>query len=309
MFFFGTVPPLKGTEEEKVKEQSINFANKHRPLPVDGYIVYDIQEEKGRTNEPRPMPFREMMDPAQFAGHLVKDACKGVLVYKCFAEHTSEPFDQWAERAVNACGVHAYNLVGGASSSVEYSGPSLEDASKALKARGAGIGGVTIAERHMKKGNEHQTLLKKGRNGFEWFITQAIYDPEPTIKMLKDYAHHCKEEGEQPRRIVLTFTPCGRQKTMRFIHWLGVQVPEETEQNIMNADAPAEKSVEHLCNCLQKIIDETKDLGIPLGVTVEHVSIFKEEIRASFDMLRKMQAIMLDSLNLKWNVNLDVATQ
>jgi hypothetical protein len=307
-FLFGTVPPLEGTEEGKVREQSRSFAQKHRSLPVDGYIVYDIQEEKGRTNEPRPMPFRPMMDPAVFAGHLARDARKGVLVYKCFAEHTSEPFDQWAERAVSNSGVKAFNLVGGASSSVDYSGPSLEDASRSLTKRNAGIGGVTIAERHMKKGNEHNTLVKKQNNGFEWFITQAIYDPDPTIKMLTDYADRCKQIGQEPKRVVLTFTPCGRQKTMRFIHWLGVTVPEETESAIMNADHPADKSVEVLCNCLQKIIDETKHLDIPLGITVEHVSIFKEEIRCAFELVRKMQAILLDSLNKQWNLQVKVGS-
>lgn len=302
VFLFGTVPPLKGTDEEQVKQQSKSFADKHRALPVDGYIVYDIQEEKGRTNEPRPFPYREMMDPAPFAGQLRKDSGKDIVVYKCFAEHASEPFDDWAERAVKQAGIETFNLVGGASSQMQYSGPSMEEASKALKARHAGIGGVTIAERHMKKGNEHETLVKKAQNGFEWFISQAIYDPEPTIKMIKDYAEHCRQLGEQPKKIVLTFVPVGRQKTMKFVHWLGVTVPEETESAILSADSPADKSVELICDCLKRILSETKGLGVPLGVSVEHVSIFKEEIRCAYELVRRTQQILLDSTDRRWNI-------
>jgi hypothetical protein len=63
-----------------------------------------------------------------------------------------------------------------------------------------------------------------------WFISQAIYDPEPMIKLLKEYGALCREKKIEPKRVVLTFAPCGREKTMRFIKWLGVTVPEEVEK-------------------------------------------------------------------------------
>ena len=74
--------------------------------------------------------------------------------------------------------VNAYNLVGGASSANQYSGPTIPDVAAKLNKRKQCAGGVTIAERHIKKGNEHETLVKKGERD-KWFISRAIYDPEP----------------------------------------------------------------------------------------------------------------------------------
>ena len=78
-------------------------------------------------------------------------------------------------------------------------------------------------------------------------FSQGIYDPEPMIQLIKDYARLCKDENQMPRKIILTFAPCGRRKTMDFIKWLGMQVPAEAEEKIFasneayaNAPPPAE---------------------------------------------------------------------
>jgi hypothetical protein len=43
------------------------------------------------------------------------------------------------------------------------------------------FGGVTIAERHIKRKNEHKLIAQKVDTGAQWFISQAIYNPQPTI--------------------------------------------------------------------------------------------------------------------------------
>ena len=165
---------------------------------------------------------------------MLKDVSgKESVVYKCVAESDPGGFDGWLNKAIDTFGVNAYNLVGGASSANQYSGPTIPDvAAKLNKRPQCAHGGVTIAERHVKKGNEHETLVRKGELGMRWFISQAIYDPEPMIKLLKEYGALCKQKKIAPKRIVLTFAPCGREKTMRFIKWLGVTVPEDVEKEI-----------------------------------------------------------------------------
>ena len=276
--------------------------SKSRGLAVDGYIVYDIQEEAGRTPEPRPFPFRKLGDPGVYAASL-KRASKGIesVVYKCVAETKSEEeFGSWLDDASRA--TRAYNLVGGASSSQEYSGPTIARAAEMVKAtdKGCAFGGVTIAERHVKKGNEHETLCAKMAAGAEWFISQAIYDADATIKLINDYGAECAKRGVEAKKIILTFAPCGREKTMRFIKWLGVSVPEDVEREILESDAPVQKSVSILTAMCQKIIDETKGSNVPLGVSVESVSIFKNEIQAAHDLFRLTQAIMLDAYGADW---------
>ena len=42
------------------------FVDRSAGLATDGFIVYDIQDEAGRTPDPRPFPFRKLDDPSHF---------------------------------------------------------------------------------------------------------------------------------------------------------------------------------------------------------------------------------------------------
>ena len=84
-------PPLEGSSADAIADAADNFVQKSRGLACDGYIVYDIQEEAGRTADARPFPFRKLDDPGAFAAALRK-ASGGTesVVYKCVAETKSE---------------------------------------------------------------------------------------------------------------------------------------------------------------------------------------------------------------------------
>jgi hypothetical protein len=242
-----------------------------------------------------------------YAAVLQEVSGKESVVYKCVAESDKGGFDAWLNKAIDTYGVNAYNLVGGASSANQYSGPTIPDvAAKLNKHSQCAHGGVTIAERHIKKGNEHETLMKKSELGMQWFISQAIYDPEPMIKLLKEYGALCKKKGVAPKRVILTFAPCGREKTMRFIKWLGVTVPEDVEKEILEAENKVGKSVDLLCGMCKKILEETKGCGVPLGISVESVSIFKNEIDAAHDLFRRTQSMLLDFLGEPWLVRYSI---
>ena len=58
VFLFGLVPPREGTSIEKARETCAKFAARSAVLATDGFIVYDIQDEDGRTTLERPFPFR-----------------------------------------------------------------------------------------------------------------------------------------------------------------------------------------------------------------------------------------------------------
>ena len=164
-------PPLEDAKPEELREAARKFVERSATLATDGFIVYDIQEEKGRTPEPRPFPFRKLDDPSHFAKVLRDVSGKESVVYKCVAESDPGGFDAWLNRAIDDFGVNAYNLVGGASSANQYSGPTIPDVAAKLNERAqCAHGGVTIAERHIKKGNEHETLVKKSELGMQWFI-------------------------------------------------------------------------------------------------------------------------------------------
>lgn len=301
-FLFGTVPPKEGTSEENARAICAMFAARSAVLATDGFIVYDIQEEGGRTNMERPFPFRKTMDPSLYASFFLPVSGKPCVVYKSVVESDSKSFDAWLEKASKQHQHEAFNFVGAPTSGVAFTGPTLPEAMRRAKNMNLSFGCVSIAERHMKKGTEDRNMLSKIDNGAEWFITQGVYEAAPTIKLVNDYSAACKVKGIIPKKVVLTFAPCGRKKTMTFIKWLGMQVSPETEERIFSAADPVGESIELLSGVLKTILEGTGGSGVPIGINVESLSIFKEEIDAAHVLFQKLQALLLDSRGSPWAV-------
>ena len=69
-------------------------------------------------------------------------------------------------------------------------------------------------------------------------------------------------------------------------------MPPEREAAIVEAPVPVAASVDNLEGVLKEILQGATASGVPLGINVESVSIFKEEIDASFELLRRCQALL-----------------
>mmetsp|Transcript_10753 Transcript_10753/g.16499 ORF Transcript_10753/g.16499 Transcript_10753/m.16499 type:complete len:385 (+) Transcript_10753:74-1228(+) len=307
VFLLGDVPPGEGTPPGKCQTICNKFMARSRALASDGFIVYDIQDEPGRSDMERPFPFRRVMDSSRYGALLSRSSGKQCLIYKCVAD---PDFEEWVEKATVEHGHNAINLVGRASSEGAYEGPTISEAMDIVRKKNQ-FGCVCIAERHTleaaeKRGKayptEHQNMIRKQKAGAEWFISQAVYDPEPTIRLLKDYSALCREQGIVPNKVVLTFAPVSRKKTLNFIKWLGVKVPEESETKILEAEKPIDASVDLCCEILKKILSECVGVGVPLGISCESVSIYKAEIDGVHELFRKLQEILLDTRGSPWKV-------
>ena len=57
-----------------------------------------------------------------------------------------------------------------------------------------------------------------------------------------------------------------------------------------------------LAELLEQILSATAGSGVPLGINVESVSIFREEIDAAHELFRRLQAIILNSYGSPWSV-------
>jgi hypothetical protein len=298
-FLFGVSPPKEDTTIEKAKEILMKFCSRSAVLATDGFIVYDIQDEKGRVETERPFPFRKTMDASWYGSLFPIIAGKQCVVYKSVVEDSVDGFNDWLETAVNTHGNKAFNLVGAPTSKIEYSGPSLPDASKIVRARNdAKFGCVCIAERHGKR-DEALSMCTKSEWGAEWFISQGVYSAAPMIRLLNDYGSMCRARGVVPKKVIITFAPCGRPKTMNFIKWLGMEVPPDVEQRIMSAESPVSESITLLCEILGSILEQTSASGVPIGINVESLSIFREEIDGAHTLFQRLQVstLILDKFN------------
>lgn len=293
VYFIGTTPPKSDTPIEQVEDIATKLLDRVSDIDFDGLIIYDIQDEDSRTNVPRPFPFKSTHDPRLYSSLLNKKSKRPVITYKSVVQSDAAAFNTWADEAWQKFGVRDVVLVGSPSKNNKISLP-LGEAYKTLvqNQNNFFIGGITIAERHAKKGNEHQRLIEKHQQGCNFFISQAIYDPQATIDMLTRYAIECQQQGLKPQRIILTFSPCGSKKTLEFIDWLGVRVPEATSLRILNAEKPLYESIRICCNSLQQILDALVPYDLPLGLNIESLTNRKEEIDGSILLYKLLRSTM-----------------
>ncbi|MDG1752156.1 MAG: hypothetical protein P8I03_10910 [Thalassotalea sp.] len=293
VYFIGTTPPKSDTPIEQVEDIASKLLERVSDIDFDGLIVYDIQDEDSRTNKPRPFPFKTTHDPRHYSALLNQKSARPVITYKSVVQSNADDFNQWADEAWEEYGIRDIVLVGSPSKNNTISLP-LANAYKTLvdNKNDFFIGGVTIAERHAKKGNEHERLIEKHQQGCNFFISQAIYNPQATIDMLTRYAIECKNLNIKPQRFILTFSPCGSDKTLEFIEWLGVSVPEATSLRILNAEKPLFESIRICANSLQQILDAVLPYNLPLGLNIESLTNRKEEIDGSILLYKLLRSTM-----------------
>jgi len=293
VYFIGTTPPKSDTPLDAVATIADKLLERVSDIDFDGLIVYDIQDENSRISKPRPFPFKSTHDTRLYSSLLNKKSDRPVITYKSVIQSNANDFKQWADEAWHDYGVKDVVLVGSPSKGNNITLP-LADAYKTLvdSPNDFFIGGVTIAERHASKKNEHQRLIEKHLQGCNFFVSQAIYDPQATIDLLTRYAIECQKQGLTPQRLILTFSPCGSKKTLEFIEWLGVNVPEATSLRILNSDSPLHESIQICANSLQQILNAVIPYNLPLGLNIESLTNRKEEIDGSILLYKLLRSTM-----------------
>jgi len=291
---YGTTPPRAGSSEQVVRNAAQKLALRVAALPLDGVVVYDIQDESGRTANPRPFAFTGTIDPRAYSKLLREQTGKPAITYKCVGAHDESSWNDWLS-GTGCFGVEFLSIVGRPTSGVKHPLP-LSRAIRLAAAHPAGytVGGVVIAERHTAEGSESARMLAKGIEGCGYFISQTVYHPGATERLLADYARDCRGAGVEPRRVVLTFSPAGRDKTLAFLRWLGVNLPPETERAILGAPSPLVKSIDICRDNLRRILAHDYARTIPLGINVESVSINKDEIDASVDLFHALAEVLAE---------------
>ncbi len=295
VLLYGTTPPRAGSDAGAVETAAAKLAARLAPLPLDGVVVYDIQDESGRTDAPRPFAFTGTVDPRGYSSLLAARTGKPAITYKCVGSLDEPAWQAWLAAAAQE-GVRFLSIVGRPTSGVRYP-LALSRAIRLAAAHPAGftVGGVAIAERHTAERSEAARLLAKGIEGCGYFISQTVYHADASVRLLSDYARDCRGAGVEPRRIVLTFSPVGREKTMAFLNWLGVRIPPGTASAILGAARPLSKSIDICRDNLRRILDQPYARAIPLGINVESVSINKDEIDASVDLVYALHAVLAEA--------------
>ncbi len=291
ILLYGITPPkIKHTEEE-IKEIAAKHIERISKLPIDGLVLYDIQDESDRTDEKRPFPFIKTFDPCEYSRSYLQDLEIPRVVYRAVGNYTEETFPAWLE-ITKENQVHSV-FVGAASHNLKK--PMTLPEAYRLKREindNLCLGGIAIPERHMVKHDEHIRVFNKIDNSCEYFITQCVYNLEASKIFLTDYAKYAKENNKELVPIIFTLTPCGSSKTLDFMKWLGISIPNYLEEDLKASGDILHDSMKLCIDIFRELYTFGKDRGIPIGCNVESVAIRKEEIEASIELLYEVKKIM-----------------
>jgi hypothetical protein len=288
---YGIAPPKLGTDAVRLREIAAQQVARIRLLAPDGLVVYDIQDEPGRSGGERPFPFLPIVDPEVYAYDALADLAIPKVVYRCVGAHRREVFTSWIDGVRSAADPRLGVFVGASSTGSGSAGLPLAEAyALARAAPNLVLGGIAIAERHVTKENEHQRMLTKQDRGCRFFITQSVYDAASTKSLLSDYALSLKAASRSPVPVVLTFSPCGSVRTLEFMKWLGISFPRWLENELRHSTDPLERSIDLCESVFADVHSYAREKHLPIGINVESVSIRKSEIDASVELYRRLSS-------------------
>ena len=256
---------------------------------IDAINIPEVRDETGRGE--RPVKNQIRAEPREF-GKLLQDIV-GIesIVNRVVVHQTLEKEMVWFEETYNKYEIENLITVGGESRNITYPGPSVNEALEAIKQNltlDVLCGGISIPSRE----KESRKLIEKSKNGSEFFTTQVLYDSSKIIKMISHYQKRCDEQNTFPRRLLLSFAPVSSKKNIKFLKWLGVDIPTDTEKYLNENDQiMTERSMEIAINVLNEtltFLNENK-IVVPIGLNVEHIMSYN--FQASIEMHQELARI------------------
>jgi len=284
---YGLTPPRAAHDEEKLSAIAQHQRAQIGILPVDAVVLYDLQDESSRDAAPRPFPFLPTLDPFAYARDYLGEFARAQIIYRAVANHEEAAFAAWLSAAESAPEPAAVTFVG---SPVRSHQPrdrlNLRRAYELYSERCNRLllGGIGIAERHLKKGDEHLRMLDKQTLGCSFFVSQAVYDLTASGLLLDDLAREASARRLDPAPVLLTITPCGSEKALQFLKWLGISFDPTIERRLLQARDMLTESVA-ICEHLILEIAARQGGPVPLGINIESVSIRRADIEAAMALV------------------------
>ncbi len=297
ILIYGITPPKSETSPERIAEIAEKTIARLIPLDIDALVVYDVQDESARTAEERPFPFLKALDPLLFASQYLQDLKIPKIIYRPAGKFSKEELADWLDD------LHQHNFypvfVGVPIPDFPVK-TSLPEAYKIWSKNEdtSVIGAITIPERHEVLKEEDKRILDKVSCGVSYFISQCVFNVDYAKKVIEDLNYTCKKENIKFPTLIFTLTACGSEKTLNFMEWLGIHVPDELKEDIRNSEKILEKSVNVCLDIAAELAAFCTERSVPFGFNIESVAIRKDEIEASIYMVNKI-AEMLDKKGIR----------
>lgn len=287
ILLYGLVPPKSDSTPQALQETARLQTERISRLPVDGVVVYDIQDEASRTRVERPFPFLRTCDGESWSADHLTGLEVPKIVYRAVGKYSRTDLEGFLDRSASRGNLAVF--VGAASRDQPVTmGMDQAYALAAGRPCRIPLGGVAIPERHASKADEHLRVFDKIRKGCSFFVSQGVYDVEAARNFLSDYHYHGRETGQALAPVIFTLTPCGSIKTLEFMKWLGIGIPRWLKNDLLHAHDILEQSVELSVRNWLELRSFARAKGIPIGCNVESVAIRKAEVEASLELMNRV---------------------
>lgn len=289
---YGITPPKATTLPEKVGEIAAKTLDYLCPLDIDALVVYDVQDESARTADERPFPYSDALDPFDYASKHLQRLTVPKIIYRPAGKFTKEELTDWlADLKSNGF----YPVFVGLPTPDYVVKTSLQEAYAIWKENHLDhsvIGAVTIPERHAALKDEDKRILDKASCGVSYFITQCIFNVGYTKETLESLLATCQATKQPVPTVIFTLTVCGSLKTLHFMEWLGIHIPDDIKAELEATTTPIAHSVGIATTIAKDLIAYCQEKSIPFGFNIESVAIRKEEINASLELVKTVGELL-----------------
>ena len=293
MVLYGITPPKADTTVERVAEIAQKTIERLSALDIDALVVYDVQDESARTQEERPFPFLNSLDPLVFASEYLGTLNVPKIIYRPAGKFSATELSEWLEQLHNQQFYPVFVGVPAPDFPVKTSLPEAYRIWRKHEETSV-IGAVTIPERHKVLQDEDVRILDKMECGVSYFISQCVFNLEYAKQVVEDLTLRCDRQKVAPPTIIFTITACGSEKTLHFMDWLGINVPEELKEELRKSEDILEKSVNICLNIASELTTFCMERAIPFGFNIESVAIRKAEIEASIFMASQISQMLTE---------------
>ena len=287
ILLYGITPPKQQVEPQRVIEIAEKTLARLYSLDIDALVVYDVQDESARTDEIRPFPFLSAQDPFEFAKNHLHSLEIPKIIYRPAGKFTKDELIIWVDDVV----AHGfYPVFVGVPAPDFIPVTSLPEAYEIWRKHenNSVVGAVMIPERHAVLKDEDQRILDKMSSGVSYFISQCIFNVDYAKHVIDALSGTCAAKKAELPTIIFTLTACGSLKTLHFMEWLGIHIPEELKEEFRASENILERSVEVCISIAEELIKYCTEKGVPFGFNIESVAIRKDEIEASIFLINRI---------------------
>lgn len=302
---FELVPPEKGKKEKRLKQHTAYLEKLLKEIEVDAFNIPEIQDESPKSDKGKRLsPYKKRVKPRNYAKALSERFDAEFVINRVAVKHAHQKQEKWMLETYHDFGIKNIIIVGGESSRIQYEGPSVSTGNKIAKRylnqgkfkynegevspTDFTIGNICIPTRRRNDFDEPERMYHKLRSGADFFTSQIVAEPESPISLMKDLSELLQEEEIDPPMIFWSFSPISSETDVNFLRWLGVHIPEKTENLILGRSNPAAVSADVMQNVWEKMLDFNQQLPVsfPMGLNISVMGLrnFENGIRMAKEL-------------------------